>query len=93
VQVYIGFVIEFMVVEFHNILNFISVFHSSSDSSSSSGSAVSNSNHHYNENSSLGVSLGGSKTSNFIHIDTIEITNKDLSSNRFKLSVSVQNYK
>lgn len=68
-----------------------SLFHSSSDSSSSHGSgssANSNSNHHYNEHSSLGMSQVGAKTSNFIHIDTIEITNKDLNSNRFKLSIS-----
>ena len=72
------------------------VFHSSSDSSSNGGGGSSsnnintNSNHHYNEHSNLGVSFGGAKTSNFIHIDTIEITNKDLSSNRFKLSVSFE---
>lgn len=63
-----------------------SLFHSSHDSSSSNNN--SNSNHHYIEQLSLGVSTGGAKTSNFIHIDTIEITNRDLSSNRFKLSIS-----
>ncbi len=65
------------------------MFSSHHDSSNSSNSHSStHSNHHYNEQSSLGVSTGGAKTSNFIHIDTIEITNKDLSSNRFKLSIS-----
>merc|ERR1719245_713868 len=53
-----------------------SLFHSSHDSSSSNNN--SNSNHHYIEQLSLGVSTGGAKTSNFIHIDTIEITNRDL---------------
>lgn len=47
----------------------------------------SNSNHHYNEQNTLGISNGGAKSSNFIHIDTIEITNKDISNNRFKLNV------
>ena len=74
------------------------LFHSSgSSSSSSSGSSSSshhnpfglNSNHHYNEQSSLGVMNGGAKTSNFIHIDTIEICSKDIYNNKFKLSVSV----
>lgn len=62
------------------------LFHSHHDSNVPN--TASNSNHHYNEQSNLGVSTGGAKTSNFIHIDTIEITNKDLSSNRFKLSIS-----
>lgn len=65
------------------------LFHLNHESSSaSSSSSNTNFNHHYNEQSSLGVSSGGAKTSNFIHIDTIEITNKDLASNRFKLSIS-----
>lgn len=64
------------------------MFSSHHDNSSASNHSTSHSNHHYNEQLSLGVSTGGAKTSNFIHIDTIEITNKDLSSNRFKLSIS-----
>jgi len=63
-----------------------SVFHSHHGSSSSS-SSHNNINHHYNEQTNM-VTAAGSKTSNFIHIDTIEITNKDLSSNRFKLNIS-----
>ena len=65
------------------------LFHSNHDSNTGNFGSSTNSNHHYNEQNSLGVSSGGAKTSNFIHIDTIEITNKDLSSNRFKLSVSI----
>lgn len=64
------------------------LFHSNHDSNTGNFGSSTNSNHHYNEQNSLGVSSGGAKTSNFIHIDTIEITNKDLSSNRFKLSIS-----
>jgi hypothetical protein len=66
------------------------VFHSNHDSNPGNCGSQANSNHHYNEQNSLGVSTGGAKTSNFIHIDTIEITNKDIASNRFKLSVSVR---
>jgi hypothetical protein len=47
-----------------------------------------NLNHHYNEQNNLGVVNGGAKTSNFIHVDTIEICNKDIYNNKFKLSVS-----
>lgn len=69
--------------------NSLGMFSSHSDNSTaSSNHSSSHSNHHYNEQLSLGVSTGGAKTSNFIHIDTVEITNKDLSSNRFKLSIS-----
>jgi hypothetical protein len=57
-------------------------------SNSSSNQRENNSNHHYNEQSALGVATGGAKTSNFIHVDTVEITNKDLSTNRFKLNVN-----
>ncbi len=65
-----------------------SVFHSSSSSSNNSNNN-NNNNHHYNEQSNMGMmSTSGSKSSNFIHIDTIEITNKDLTTNRFKLNIS-----
>jgi hypothetical protein len=63
------------------------VFYPHHSSASNQNSAVNN--HHYNEQSTLGISSGGAKTSNFIHIDTVEITNKDLSSNRFKLNVNL----
>ena len=73
------------------------LFHHGHSSSSSASSVATchhnplgfNSNHHYNEQSNLGVLNGGAKTSNFIHIDTIEICNKDIYNNKFKLSVSL----
>jgi actin-binding protein anillin len=69
---------------------FFSPFKSFHQSSSSSSGVVNNvnshSNHHYNEPNVLGN--GGSKTSNFIHVDTIEICNRDIYNNKFKLSIS-----
>lgn len=67
--------------------------HSSSASSSSNPSSNSNygtysaaSNHHFNEQTNLASQ--GAKTSNFIHVDTIEITQKDILKNKFKLNIS-----
>ncbi len=70
------------------------LFHSSKNNNHTQSSTNShqsqfgfNLNHHYNEQNNLGVVNGGAKTSNFIHVDTIEICNKDIYNNKFKLSV------
>ena len=56
-------------------------------SSFSYGRNASHNNHHYGDYSDAHV-LGGAKTSNFIHVDTIEITQRDMSTKKFKLNIS-----
>jgi hypothetical protein len=72
----------------HHITHGSSSSSGTSHGQASAGTASSHSNHHFNEQSSLGLATGGAKTSNFIHVDTIEITIKDIYLNKFKLSVN-----
>lgn len=66
------------------------LFHHHSSSSTSNSNNASNSSGSYTHYSD-GHSTNGAncKTSNFIHVDTIEITFRDIDTNKFKLNVSV----
>ena len=81
---------------FHATSKFFSPFKNNLFSSSSSSSSTSHhhgtqysgpgGSHFTDQNSSIGQS--GAKTSNFIHVDTIEITSRDINASRFKLNIS-----